>query len=251
MMKHVLARMFHELPAATADMGVLPGVLVCRTLRRTVQGTPRVQHPAVDRWHAYLHGLATLIHETSGLVLVVFVILFTAVTTSATEPEPMSTKNGAAWLHAIRTGVLKHDVDDLWSGTRKEGGVDLNAEIIFNRPSFSLLSGNVRPNLGASINTQGDTSKLYGGILWELAMKSGIFLNLGIGAAVHNGELDTSQEDKKSLGTRVLFRIPIEIGYSLSEHHQISILFDHVSNAFLVDPNEGLDTLGLRYGYRF
>ena len=205
----------------------------------------------VDRWHAYLHGLATLIHETSGLVLVVFVILFTAVTTSATEPEPMSTKNGAAWLHAIRTGVLKHDVDDLWSGTRKEGGVDLNAEIIFNRPSFSLLSGNVRPNLGASINTQGDTSKIYGGILWEFALKSGIFLNLGIGAAVHNGELDTSQEDKKSLGSRVLLRIPIEIGYSLSEHHQISILFDHVSNAFLVDPNEGLDTLGLRYGYRF
>jgi len=259
MVKHALARMFHELPAATADMAVLPGVLGCSfgfaqdrlPLRRTVQGTPRVQHPAVDRWHAYLHGLATLIHETSGLVLVVFVILFTAVTTSATEPEPMSTKNGASWLHAIRAGVLKHDVDDLWSGTRKEGGVDLNAEIIFSRPSFSLLSGNVSPNIGASINTQGDTSKIYGGILWELAMKSGIFLNLGIGAAVHNGDLDTSQEDKKSLGSRVLLRIPIEIGYSLSEHHQISILFDHVSNAFLVDPNEGLDTLGLRYGYRF
>jgi hypothetical protein len=163
----------------------------------------------------------------------------------------MSTKNGAAWLHAIRAGVLKHDVDDLWSGTRKEGGVDLNAEIIFSRPSFSSLSRNLRPNIGASINTQGDTSKIYGGILWELAAKSGVFLNLGIGAAVHNGELDTRQEDKKSLGSRVLFRIPIEIGYSLSEHHQISILFDHVSNGFLVDPNEGLDTLGLRYGYRF
>jgi hypothetical protein len=32
-----LARMFHELLAATADMAVLPGVLGCRTLRRTVQ----------------------------------------------------------------------------------------------------------------------------------------------------------------------------------------------------------------------
>ena len=29
--------MFHELPAATADMAVLPGVLECCTLRRTVQ----------------------------------------------------------------------------------------------------------------------------------------------------------------------------------------------------------------------
>ena len=186
-----------------------------------------------------------------ALVLVVFVILFTAVTTSATEPEPMSTKNGAAWLHAIRAGVLKHDVDNLWSGTRKEDGVDLNAEIIFSRPSFSLLSGNVRPNLGASINTQGDTSKVYGGILWELETKSGVFLNLGIGAAIHNGKTDTNQEDKKSLGSRVLFRVPIEIGYRLDEHHHFSVLFDHVSNAFLTDPNEGLDTLGLRYGYQF
>jgi len=28
--------MFHESPAATEDMAILPGVLGCRTLRRTV-----------------------------------------------------------------------------------------------------------------------------------------------------------------------------------------------------------------------
>ena len=31
------ARIFHESSAATADMAALPGVLGCRTLRRTVQ----------------------------------------------------------------------------------------------------------------------------------------------------------------------------------------------------------------------
>ena len=30
-------------------------------------GTPRDQHPAVARWHVHLHGLATAIHEISGL----------------------------------------------------------------------------------------------------------------------------------------------------------------------------------------
>ena len=30
-------------------------------------GTPRLQPPAVTRWHTLLHGLATAIHETSGL----------------------------------------------------------------------------------------------------------------------------------------------------------------------------------------
>jgi len=33
----VVAWMFHGSPAATADIGVLPGVLGCRTLRRTIQ----------------------------------------------------------------------------------------------------------------------------------------------------------------------------------------------------------------------
>jgi lipid A 3-O-deacylase len=185
-----------------------------------------------------------------SLVLFVFVILFTPVATQASETQQAQDKIVLGWLHAIRLGVLAHDMDDLWSGTRKEGGVDLNTEIIFSRPSFSLLSGNIRPNLGASINTQGDTSKVYGGILWELETKSGVFLNLGIGAAIHNGKIETNQEDKKSLGSRVLFRIPIEIGYRLDEHHHFSVLFDHVSNGFLADSNEGLDTLGLRYGYQ-
>jgi hypothetical protein len=30
-------------------------------------GTPRDQNPAVARWHAHLRGLATAIHEISGL----------------------------------------------------------------------------------------------------------------------------------------------------------------------------------------
>jgi hypothetical protein len=165
--------------------------------------------------------------------------------------EPVQEKNNSDWLYEVRVGVLAHDVDDLWSGSRKEDGVDINAEIIFGRPSFSILSGTVRPNFGLSINTFGDTSKLYSGLVWEFKMKSGLFLNLGVGAAIHDGELETRREDKKELGSRVLFRIPIEIGHTFRERHRVSIAFDHLSNANLADPNEGLDTLGLLYGYRF
>ncbi len=71
------------------------------------------------------------------------------------------------------------------------------------------------------------------------------------GAAVHDGELETGEGGKKQLGSRLLLRIPFEIGYSISYHHRISLAFDHVSNAYLASPNEGMDTLGLRYGYRF
>ena len=49
----------------------------------------------------------------------------------------------------------------------------------------------------------------------------------------------------------MLFRIPIEFGYQVTARHSLSILFAHVSNAGLASPNEGLDTIGIRYGYTF
>ncbi|MDH3557482.1 MAG: hypothetical protein OES18_16690 [Deltaproteobacteria bacterium] len=57
-------------------MAVLPGVLGCRTLRRTVQvrlGSNPLPLPGTRRkrlrcaWHAHLCGLATAIHEISEL----------------------------------------------------------------------------------------------------------------------------------------------------------------------------------------
>jgi hypothetical protein len=43
-----------------------PRVLAPATYR---SGTPRSQPPAVARWHAHLGGLATSIHETSGITV--------------------------------------------------------------------------------------------------------------------------------------------------------------------------------------
>jgi hypothetical protein len=78
--------MFHESPGATEDMAVLPGVLGCRTLRRTVQvrfgsitlrlpgGTPIftvsrqqfMKHPGLEsQIHSliYLSGLKSAAYE--------------------------------------------------------------------------------------------------------------------------------------------------------------------------------------------
>jgi hypothetical protein len=62
-----LAWMFHESPAATTDIAVLPGVLGCWTLRRTFQVRLESNPAAVARWHGPLRGLATVIHETPKL----------------------------------------------------------------------------------------------------------------------------------------------------------------------------------------
>ena len=78
-----VARIFHESPAATTDMDVLPDVLGCRPLRRTVQvrlatnilrltgGTSILFALAalrsVPQAGSQFRGLATAIHEISGL----------------------------------------------------------------------------------------------------------------------------------------------------------------------------------------
>jgi hypothetical protein len=157
----------------------------------------------------------------------------------------------SGFVKEFRVGIAAHDVDGLWSGSSKEEGPDLCAEIVFNQRLFHLLSGTAYPNAGVTINTQGNTSKVYGGCLLRWVPFSSVFFSTGIGLALHNGETDTEATDKKSLGSSVLFRIPIEIGVAVSSQHRIILAFDHISNAYLRSPNEGLDTLGLVYAFQF
>ena len=155
-----------------------------------------------------------------------------------------------AWLHEVKFGVLHHDTGSLWSGFRRESGVDLNLEAIFS-PHTQFFGGVIRPAFGGSVNTIGDTSKLYAGLRWQYEHASGVFFGIGLGGAIHDGKLHLHHNDRKALGSRVLFHIPIEIGYRLSAKSSLSAYFDHVSNAYLADANEGMDTLGGRFGYRF
>lgn len=159
--------------------------------------------------------------------------------------------SAAGPVREIRVGLAAHDVDGLWSGESKEEGPDLCVEAVFNRPLFHLLSATAYPDAGASLNTRGDTSKVYGGFLLQWEPASPFFFSTGLGLALHDGERDADSASRKSLGSRVLFRIPVEIGYAIGPHHRIILAFDHMSNAYLASPNEGMDTLGLVYGYRF
>jgi lipid A 3-O-deacylase len=150
----------------------------------------------------------------------------------------------------VRGGVLAHDVPDLWSGFRLERGVDVNAELLFGA-GLPILGGNLRPALGGSLNTEGYTSKAYADLRWELELPAHLFLGLGLGAALHDGYLAPSEPDRKALGARVLFHIPLELGVRLDARQSLSVYFEHTSNGSTARYNEGLDGLGVRYGYRF
>lgn len=154
-------------------------------------------------------------------------------------------------IEEVKLGVLYHDAPEMWSGFRLEReGVDVNVEVLL-KPSLPLWLGAIRPVVGGTVSTRGDTSHAYLGARWQAELGGGFFLGLGLGGAVHDGHTLPDSWQHKALGSRVLFHIPAEIGYRLDAHNSLSVYFEHTSNAWFARYNEGLDRIGLRYGYRF
>lgn len=152
----------------------------------------------------------------------------------------------------VKLGLLAHDVH-IFSSSRKEEGIDINGEILFNLPlqSFFSLIGSPRFHLGGSINSEGDTDQGYFGLTWDYKSDMGAFVEGSFGGAIHDGKLNSYSGGRKSLGSRVLFRLSASVGYQFNDHHSLAVMVDHISNAGLASPNEGMDNVGVRYGFRF
>ena len=172
----------------------------------------------------------------------------TAMRSEATAPG-----RAGPWLgiSELRLGVLHHDGGVF--GRNKEDGFDVSIEARFARftGGFWDTIWQPRAHLGTNINSAGDTSSVYAGLTWDWQIWGPVFFSLDLGGAVHDGETSTAELDRKELGSRVLFREAVEIGYRYQGHHALSLRLDHISSASLTDNNEGLDTLGVVYGYSF
>ena len=102
-----------------------------------------------------------------------------------------------------------------------------------------------------SVNREPLARSAYTGLTWDWQIWGPVFFSLDLGGAVHDGKTSTIKLDRKELGSRVLFREAVEIGYRFEGHHALSLRLDHMSNASITDNNEGLDTVGVIYGYSF
>lgn len=152
-------------------------------------------------------------------------------------------------ISELRIGLLVHDVGPF--SRNEEDGLDGNLEILFASPLQLKKIGSPRPHLGFSLNSAGDTSQAYLGITWEWRLWRDWFVDFSLGGAMHDGKKTTSRIDRKELGCKVLFRESVEFGYVFNERHSVSAFLDHISNAKLCVANEGLESYGIRYGYRF
>jgi lipid A 3-O-deacylase len=153
-------------------------------------------------------------------------------------------------LSDVRLGLLAHDAGIF--GRKEEEGLDVNLELVFVSPGLLRFLWSPKPHLGFTVNTQGDTSQVYAGLTWEWWFWRRFFFNFAFGFSVHDGETETDKLDAKELGSRVLFREAIDLGWNFWGPHSLSFFLDHVSHGGLLgDKNEGLDTIGARYIYRF
>lgn len=149
----------------------------------------------------------------------------------------------------IRGGVMAHD-QGIFS-SHKESGVDINGEILLNNWGWLGKKIELRPHFGATFNTDGNTSFGYFGLTATAPVGRFLFAEASFGGAVHSGNLEENQIGHKDLGCRLLFRESLGFGARLDEHSSIMATADHISNANFCDKNEGLETVGVRYGYRF
>lgn len=162
-------------------------------------------------------------------------------------------------------GVLAHDVHFLGG---KEHGVDLNPEIILPSPVTNEWAASLppylawmvqpRPTVGGEINTSGFTDQAYFGATWSWLLVSnvvqpddGIVLNYFFGPGFNDGDIIGTAPDRKSLGSHVLFREALDLGYRITPVYEISAHIDHVSNGGLAKQNESLNDVGVRFGVHF
>jgi lipid A 3-O-deacylase len=160
-----------------------------------------------------------------------------------------SEKMGYGILSELRLGVMAHDVGVF--GRQEEDGVNANVEFMFVSPELLSAIWSPRPHAGFSVNSSNGTNQAYLGLTWTWEFFEKIYVEGSIGGAYHDGANETIVIGQKSLGCKVLFRESAALGYRVTEKHSLSVMLDHISNASLCTSNEGLDSLGVRYGYRF
>ncbi len=164
------------------------------------------------------------------------------------------------FIDEIKLGVLGHDVGFLTHHV--ESGADINIEMLFTPPDVLRFIGSPRPHIGADINTAGNTSNGYFGLTWGITLiqslfgaGDGVFANGSLGAAIHDGFEGTTASvpppGRKLLGSAVLFRESLELGYQITPAVSVSALLEHISNANLAGRNAGITSAGARLGVKF
>jgi lipid A 3-O-deacylase len=158
----------------------------------------------------------------------------------------------------VWVGGFAHDIVHVGDG-RESGSTDFQIEV--DSPQPAVLRGIGAPRLNAtfSANSGGKTNFGSVGLTWDRALTSrlrgsfdfGLALTDGVtGAHLHPG-IDT--HGRLLLGSKALFREALGLDWRTSDHWSVGVEFVHLSNGSILSHghNDGINVLGVRFGYRF
>lgn len=151
-------------------------------------------------------------------------------------------------------GAYVHEVDTPFTLRVAERGADIAVGYRFRPIESWRAIGSPAPYVLASINTAGDTSFAGGGLSWSVG-KGRLYLRPAIGLVVHDGDtrrIDPATGRDRGLGSRVLFKPELAVGWRASERLSVEASWMHISHAQLFDSNQnpGIDMMGLRLNWK-
>ncbi len=161
-----------------------------------------------------------------------------------------ATMAGPTAASEIFGGLLEHDVDSPFTKGGLEDGVDLQLGWRGSRIRALSAIGAPSPHVFGSLATGGDTHFIAAGLSWRIGGR--LFVRPGVGLAVHSRDSDGVVGGiRTDLGSRLLFAPEIGIGYQVTPRLSVEASWVHLSHGQLLSrQNPGMDSVGIRFGYR-
>ncbi len=170
------------------------------------------------------------------------------------DPHPL-----AGVVDELRIGLSAHDVHHaalpfLVNEWRLDQIEDITFDVLFTSPDLDAFRwiGSPRPEIGATINLDGQDSIAHAGLTWQLPVfDTPLYLEGTFGAAIHDGYLTGAPAGRKNFGCRVNFYERFGVGMNLSDNATATLTYEHTSNNGWCSANDGLSNFGLRLGWKF
>lgn len=173
---------------------------------------------------------------------------------SVYDPNPM-----ANVVSELRLGLNAHDVHHAalpfsvgqWRLNQIE---DVSFDVLFHSPDFDAFRwiGSPRPEIGATLNLDGQDSLAHIGLTWQLSLfETPLYLEGTFGAAIHNGALTGAAAGRKNFGCQVNFYERFGVGAHINDKITATLTYEHTSNNEWCQANDGLSNFGLRVGWKF
>lgn len=170
------------------------------------------------------------------------------------DPHPL-----AGVVDELRFGIHAHDVHHaalpfLMNEWRLNQVEDISFDVLFTSPDIDAFRwiGSPRPEVGTTINLDGQDSLLHAGLTWQLPVfDTPFYLEGTFGGAVHNGALENAAPGRKNFGCFLNFYERFGVGARIGENATATVTYEHTSNNGYCSQNDGLSNFGVRLGYKF